>query len=115
MFADEHCYIDPETLPITEYLPLLKPHGYFVIVGIAPKPLEIPTFALLGGNYKVAGSNIGSPNQIMRMLDFAAKHKIAPWIQKYNMDDINKAMPDFQEGKPRYRFVLVNTDNGGKM
>jgi D-arabinose 1-dehydrogenase-like Zn-dependent alcohol dehydrogenase len=49
------------------------------------------------------------------MLSFAAEHKISPWIQKYNMDNINTALPDFKAGKPRYRFVLVNTDNGGKM
>ena len=63
----------------------------------------------------MAGSVIGSPHELKEMLAFAVKHNIRPWIQKYDMDDINKALPDFQAGKPRYRFVLVNTDNGGKM
>lgn len=67
------------------------------------------------GATAVAGSTIGSPHELKEMLDFAVKHKIRPWIQKYNMDDINQALPDFKAGKPRYRFVLVNTDNEGKM
>lgn len=41
--------LDPDELPIADYLPLLRPHGTFVIVGVVPKPLSIPVFALLGG------------------------------------------------------------------
>jgi alcohol dehydrogenase (NADP+) len=52
---------------------------------------------------------------IMRMLDFVKEKDIKPWIQKYDMEDINKALPDFRAGKPRYRFVLVNKANGGVM
>lgn len=52
---------------------------------------------------------------IKRMLAFVAEHKLQSWTKKYNMDNINEAMVDFRAGKPRYRFVLVNTDNGGKM
>lgn len=67
------------------------------------------------GNRSVGGSDIGSPDEITRMLRFAVDHNIQSWIQNYNMKDINTAMPDFRAGKPRYRLVLVNTDNGGKM
>jgi alcohol dehydrogenase (NADP+) len=49
------------------------------------------------------------------MLMFAVDHDIQSWIQKFDMKDINMAMPDFKTGKPRYRFVLVNTDNGGQI
>jgi D-arabinose 1-dehydrogenase-like Zn-dependent alcohol dehydrogenase len=40
---------DPDELSIAEYLPLLGPHGTFVIVGVIPKPRSIPIFALLDG------------------------------------------------------------------
>lgn len=112
---------DPESLPVDDYLPLLRPHGHFILVGVVPKPLSIPAFSLILGNIKVGGSNIGSPAMIKKMLDFAVKHNIgtkqspSPYIQKYDMDDINKALPDFKEGKPRFRFVLVNKDNGGQL
>lgn len=44
-----------------------------------------------------------------------AAKKLSPWVEKYDMDDINTALKDFNEGKPKYRYVLVNKDNGGKM
>jgi D-arabinose 1-dehydrogenase-like Zn-dependent alcohol dehydrogenase len=49
------------------------------------------------------------------MLDFVAQRGIKPWVQKYDFDNINTAITDFNDGKPQYRFVLVNTDNGGKL
>jgi D-arabinose 1-dehydrogenase-like Zn-dependent alcohol dehydrogenase len=47
--VDSLIHVDPEELPIAEYLPLLRPHGTFVLVGVVPKPLSIPIFSLLGG------------------------------------------------------------------
>jgi D-arabinose 1-dehydrogenase-like Zn-dependent alcohol dehydrogenase len=112
---------DPDRLPVNDYLPLLRPNGTFVLVGLVPEPLSIPSFSLILSQVKVAGSNIGSPATLRKMFDFAVEHDIgtkkspSPYIQKYNMDDINQALPDFKAGKPRYRFVLVNTDNGAKL
>lgn len=112
---------DPETLPVNDYLPLLRPNGTFVLVGLVPKPLAIPSFSLILSQVQVAGSNIGSPATMRKMFEFAVEHGIgtkdepSPYIQKYDMGDINQAMVDFKKGKPRYRFVLVNTDNGAKL
>lgn len=49
------------------------------------------------------------------MMQFAVEHNIKPWVERWDMNDINRAMPAFKEGKPRYRYVLVNTENGGRM
>lgn len=87
----------------------------FVTLGIIEKPLNISTVPLMMGSVGVAASAIGSPDEIRQMFDLALKHNVRPWIKKYNMDDINTALDDFRAGKPRYRFVMVNTDNGGKM
>lgn len=35
------------------YLALLKPKGKMILVGLPEKPLQIPTFALVGGNLLV--------------------------------------------------------------
>ncbi|EAL18034.1 hypothetical protein CNBK0550 [Cryptococcus deneoformans B-3501A] len=109
------CTINPESFSISDYLPLLTPAGVFCIVGVIPTPLQVPAFPLITNSACVAGSNIGSPKEITEMFEFAVKHNIKPWIQKWNFDDINKALPSFQKGDPRYRFVLVNADNGGKL
>lgn len=57
---------------------------------------------------KVGGSNIGSVDQIKEMLDFAEAKNIKPWIQTRPMSDANQAIVDMEDGKARYRYVLVN-------
>ncbi|OWZ29520.1 alcohol dehydrogenase [Cryptococcus neoformans c45] len=115
------CTINPESFPISDYCtsplspPPPPPPRVFCIVGVIPTPLQVPAFPLIMHSACVAASNIGSPKEITEMFEFALKHNIKPWIQKWNFDDINKALPSFQKGDPRYRFVLVNTDNGGKL
>jgi alcohol dehydrogenase (NADP+) len=49
------------------------------------------------------------------MLNDAAKLDIKPWIQKYSMKDANQAVVDMDNSKAKYRFVLVNESNGGKL
>jgi len=108
--------LDPPSLDVNAYVSLLRPRGKFTMVGFASQPI-MPVFQpqLIHNSADMGGSQIGSPDEIRQMLDLAAKHNVLPWIQKYNMDDINQALVDFKAGKPAYRFVLVNTDNGGKM
>lgn len=49
------------------------------------------------------------------MLELAAKEDVKSWIKKYEMKDVNEAVVAMHESKARYRFVLVNTDNGASM
>lgn len=104
---------DPQQLPVADYMRLLRPMGTIVVVGIVPDPISISSRPLIWLGAAVAGSPIGSPGEIKEMLDLAVEKGVKPWVQKYNMDDINQAVKDMKAGKARYRFVLVNTDNGG--
>jgi len=70
---------------------------------------------MLPGSKGVAASSIGSPNDLKEVLQLAADKGLQPWIQKYNFDDINRALVDFNKGLPKYRFVLANVDNGAKL
>lgn len=63
----------------------------------------------------MCGSAIGSPKVIREMLDLAAKQDIKGWIIKRPMDDVNQAVVDMHASKARYRYVLVNEKNGGKL
>jgi alcohol dehydrogenase (NADP+) len=56
----------------------------------------------------VTGSAIGPPAEIKEMLDLVAEKGIKPWTQVVPMKDANQAIIDFEDGKPRYRFVLKN-------
>lgn len=107
-------------MPIGGYLMLLRTNGQFIQVG-APED-KIPAFSafsLIGKGVKIGGSHIGPPAVIAEMLQFAAKKGIHPSIQERPMKDANQAVVDMEEGKARYRYVLVNEDNikelGGKI
>lgn len=47
------------------------------------------------------------------MLALAKDQKVDAWIKKWDMEEVNKAVPDMEAGNARYRHVLVNTKNGG--
>lgn len=43
-----------------------------------------------------------------RMLDFAARHAIAPVTETFPLSKVNEALDHLRSGKARYRIVLVN-------
>ncbi len=68
----------------------------------------VPAFGLIMGQKTVAGSPIGSPTAIDRMLAFSARHSVAPVVETFPMSKVNDALEDLRAGKARYRIVLVN-------
>ena len=58
------------------------------------------------GQRSVSGSPVGSPENIAKMLEFAAQHDIKPVIEKYSFDNINAAIDRLRSGEARYRIVL---------
>jgi alcohol dehydrogenase (NADP+) len=85
------------------------------MIGPLAEPMKVSTGPLISRTIGVSGSTIGDPAQIGRMLKLAQDTGIKTWYQKYNFRDINKAFEDFEQGKPRFRIVLVNEENGGKI
>jgi len=96
-------------LPLEQYLRLLRLHGTFVQVGAPEDKLpSVSAFSLIGNHCSIAGSMIGSPNDIRRMLDLFVEKGARTWNNNYPMQNANQALLDFEAGKPRYRLVLVN-------
>ena len=88
---------------------LLGFKGVFVQLGLPEDPL--PSYmaaALIMKGVSMTGSLIGSPKEIEEMLQLAADKKVAAWIQERPMKDANQVIQDFEAGKPRYRYCLVN-------
>ena len=56
----------------------------------------------------VSGSPLGSPATTALMLDFCARHNIAPVTKQYKMSAVNSALEHLEAGKARYRLVLEN-------
>ncbi len=88
------------------YLETLKPTGRLHIVGAILEPLDISVFPLIMRQRSVSGSPSGSPLSIAKMLDFAARHHIAPAIETFHFDQINEAFARLESGEARYRIVL---------
>ena len=42
------------------------------------------------------------------MLEFSARHSIAPVTESFPMSKVNEALEHLRSGKARYRIVLVN-------
>lgn len=57
---------------------------------------------------KVGGSGIGSPGEIEEMLLLASEQQLKPWVQQRPLSDANQAVVDMENGKARFRYVLVN-------
>ena len=84
----------------------LAPNGRLHLVGILPKPMEVEAFPLISGQRSVSGSPTGSRQDIDTMLEFAARHGIAPQTEHFPMSRINEALDHLRAGKARYRVVL---------
>jgi uncharacterized zinc-type alcohol dehydrogenase-like protein len=84
----------------------LAPRGRMHIVGAVLEPIPVSAFDLIGAEREISGSPTGSPVDIARMLDFAARHHIAPQVERFPMSQVNEAMAHLDSGKARYRIIL---------
>jgi uncharacterized zinc-type alcohol dehydrogenase-like protein len=84
----------------------LAPNGRLHVVGVVPEPISVTAFSLIAGQRSISGSPTGSPVAIETMLDFAARHNIAPQTEHFPMSKINEAFARLESGKARYRIVL---------
>ncbi|SFW40123.1 NAD(P)-dependent alcohol dehydrogenase [Nitrosovibrio sp. Nv17] len=84
----------------------LKPNGRMHVVGAVLEPIPVPVFDLIMGQKNVSGSPTGSPAAIATMLDFAARHGIAPQVEHFPLSRVNDAIAHLATGKARYRVVL---------
>jgi uncharacterized zinc-type alcohol dehydrogenase-like protein len=87
-------------------LKTLKPNGRMHVVGAVLEPMPIPAFDLIMGQKSISGSPTGDPIAIATMLDFAARHTIAPQVEHFPMRQVNEALAHLAAGKARYRIVL---------
>jgi len=89
------------------YLAALRAKGKLHFVG-AQAEVGLPFFPLLTGQKNVGASPLGSPATLGKMLEFCARHNIAPLVEEMPMSRLNEAMERLDAGKPRYRIVLKN-------
>jgi|SRR6267143_5020617 len=96
-------------LDVPGLLETLAPLGRLHVVGAVLEPLSVPAFGMIMGQKSISGSPVGSPTAIDRMLEFSARHLIAPVVEGFPMSKVNDALEHLRAGKARYRIVL-NSD-----
>jgi len=90
------------------YFDCLATKGVLHFVGLIPEPVPVMPFTLILGQKSVSGTPLGSPLNTRRMIEFCARHKIAPVIETFPMSRANEALEHLDAGKARYRIVLEN-------
>ena len=88
------------------FIGALAPDGRLHFVGAVLEPVPVAAFSLISARKSISGSPLGSPATVTTMLDFCARHKIAPVTETFAMDDINDALDHLRAGKARHRIVL---------
>ena len=89
------------------YIGALKPKGRLHTVGAVLEPLGLAAFPMIAGQKAVSGSPLGSPATTDMMLEFSARHSIAPTTEVFPMSQANEALDHLRAGKARYRVVLT--------
>ncbi|MFZ2986526.1 NADPH-dependent aldehyde reductase Ahr [Ideonella sp.] len=84
----------------------LAPKGRIHLVGVVTQPLQIKAGALLTWQRGLSASPTPSPTLLARMLEFSARHQIAPQVERFPMSRVNDALDHLRANKARYRIVL---------
>lgn len=90
------------------YFDMLAPKGRLHVVGAVPEPIPVVAFPMILGQKSLSASPVGAPATVAKMVEFAARHKIAPVTEHYPMSKANDALQHLRDGKARYRVVLKN-------
>jgi uncharacterized zinc-type alcohol dehydrogenase-like protein len=96
----------------TTYLQTLRPNGTLCLLGMPPGIMQLPPGPLITGQRAITGSDIGSRKTIREMLGFAARHRLAPLIERLPFSEANAALTRLRENRVRYRVVLERASAG---
>ena len=91
------------------YIPVLAPGAAISPLSVAMEDFRFPYMTLVGHGLRILGSIVSARKVHQDMLEFAAFHGIKPINVLYPMtvEGIQDCMNTLEEGKMRYRGVLV--------
>jgi D-arabinose 1-dehydrogenase-like Zn-dependent alcohol dehydrogenase len=81
--------------------------GKLVVVGASPDPIEVPPFALIGGNKAIQGHASGTSKDSEDTLAFSALQSVRPMIETMPLERAEHAMQKMLTGDARFRMVLL--------
>ena len=71
---------------------------------------QLDTEYIIQNQITVAGSLVGSINDVKEMLDFSHKHNIECYTEHYSFDKFNEALYRAEKERPIFRVVVNVTD-----
>lgn len=91
------------------YLPVMNPRSVIYPLSVSEDDFKIPYMPLLANGIRIQGSVVGSRHLHRDMLEFAASQNVRPITQTFplNKQGIDEAFKTLEDGKMRYRGVLV--------
>ncbi|KAH0282120.1 GroES-like protein [Aureobasidium namibiae CBS 147.97] len=97
-----------ETPDLDKILPFLARRATIVLMSIQQKPLIIPYMPFVLPGHRIIASTEASRQNHLAMIQFAARHRITPWVERFLMteDGLKTAFDRLEKGEMRYRGVL---------
>lgn len=97
----------PVAYDVGAYASLVKPYGTYTQVGMPAKgTVSINNFAFNTNRVNYNTSLVGGIPQTQQLVDFCAKHGIAPTIQIIKANEVNQAWEKVINKEARYRYVI---------
>ncbi len=88
------------------YLRTLRPNGTLCLLGSPPGIMQIPAASLFDGQKSISASEIGDRATIAELLQFSARHAIAPLVERMPLEEVNTSIARVRRNEVRYRMVL---------
>lgn len=97
----------PDAFDVNDYVTLAKRDGVITTVGLlGPYKAPLNNMGVAMQRRSLSGSIIGSIAETQEVLEFCAKHNIAPEVEMIPMQDINKAFDKMMDEEVRFRYVI---------
>lgn len=89
-----------------QLIPGLGPNGTLYVLAAISESASIIPAGLITGQKRIAGSVIGTRDDMDAMLRFAADHRIVPLVERHPLGEVNAVLDKLRQGKVRLRAVL---------
>jgi alcohol dehydrogenase len=81
--------------------------GELIVAGVAPEPLQVTPWQLIGGGKKVYGHASGIAVDTQDTMRFAAQTGVRAWIEEVPLEQAGAAVGKMVSGQARFRMVLT--------
>ena len=97
----------PYQFNVAAYANVVKPYGYFTMVGMPIGfELTLSNIGLAANRVNFNASLIGGMKETQEMVDYCVANNVLPEIQMIKAEEITQAWKDVENKKARYRYVI---------